>query len=76
MGYVQCIGPCAACKKVFAYNPDKVPSLTIDGERKPFCRECIEHANVIRKATGYEPIVPLPGAYGPADENEIDWSVD
>jgi hypothetical protein len=76
MGYVQCIGPCVACKKVFAYNPQRVPSLTIDGERKPICRECVERANPRRIAGGLDPIVPLPGAYEPADENEIDWGME
>lgn len=62
-GYVQCFGPCYQCHTPFSYSPTYVPSLTVAGERVPFCRSCIEAANPIRVAKGLAPIVPHPMAY-------------
>jgi hypothetical protein len=58
---------------VFSFNPNKVPSIRLDGERRPFCRACVAHLNTIRVAKDLPPIVPLPGAYEVADEDEIIW---
>lgn len=66
-GYMFAMGTCVACKQVFAFDPDRVPSIRIDGQKEPVCRGCIERANPKRIANGLDPIVPLPGAYGPAE---------
>jgi hypothetical protein len=63
-GYIMAIGPCFGCRYLFAYDPDRVPSIVVNGEREPICRNCVERANPLRIKNGLDPIVPLPGAYG------------
>jgi hypothetical protein len=74
MGYVFITSACFGCGRIFTYHPNRVPSIRHEGSRKPICRACVERANPMRIKNGLEPIVPLPGAYEPADENEVDWS--
>ena len=71
MGYVLATSNCYCCKRIFNFNPMLVPSLTVDGVKEPFCQSCVERANPTRVANGLSPIVPLPGAYEPCDENEL-----
>ena len=71
MAYVTCASRCYSCGNLFNYNPNLVPSITIDGERQPFCLNCVEAANPVRIQNGLLPIVPLPGAYEPCEENEL-----
>lgn len=71
MGFVMVHGPCFSCNRVFAYNPHYVPSLTVRGERVPFCRHCIDVANPLRESRGLPPIVPHPQAYEPLPESEL-----
>ena len=71
MGFVVAFGICFGCKSNFSFNPMKVPSLTINGNREPFCRTCIERANPLRIKNGLAPIVPAPDAYAPCPEEEL-----
>jgi len=71
MGYVQAFSACFGCKRLFSYNPVRVPSIRVNGTLEPICAECIERVNPKRIANGLEPIVPLPGAYEPAEEGEL-----
>ena len=71
MGYVLGMGQCIACKKVMGFNPLKVPSIRVKGVREPVCQRCIELANPQRKAMGLKEFTIQPGAYEPADENEL-----
>ena len=71
MGYYCAIGPCAGCKRLFSFNPLRVPSVVIEGTREPICAECVERANPLRAENGLEPIAVLPGAYEAADEGEF-----
>jgi hypothetical protein len=73
MGYVICHGTCIGCGRLFSFNPNRVPSLTYEGERRPVCRACVVRVNPMRVANGLPMIVPLPGAYEVADEDEIIW---
>lgn len=66
-GYMFATGPCAGCRRPFSFNPELVPSVTINGRREPFCLDCIELANPRRAEKGLPPIVPLPGAYEPTE---------
>jgi hypothetical protein len=70
MGVMQALAACVVCRRPFLFNPDRVPSVRIEGERQPVCAECIERANVQRKARGLGPIPVLPGAYDAVDETE------
>jgi hypothetical protein len=71
MGYAVCMGPCIGCRRPFGFNPLRVPSVVIEGERRPICRACVERVNPQRLANGLPPIVPLPDAYEPVDESEL-----
>ena len=70
MAYISAIGACRACRRLFSFNPDLVPSIRIDGVRQPICQSCVDRANLKRKENGLEPITPLPGAYEPIEEGE------
>ena len=71
MGYVFATSPCIGCGRLFSFNPVRVPSLRVKGEREPVCLACVERANPRRAKNGLPPIVPLPGAYEPGDESEL-----
>jgi len=71
MGYALCMGQCYGCKKTFSFNPVKVPSLTIEGTKEPFCKDCIDKANVERVKLGKEPLTYSPEAYNACNENEL-----
>ena len=71
MGYYFAFGECYGCKQMFSFNPDAVPSIRIDGVKQPICRNCVDRANPKRVANGLPPIVPLPGAYGVAEEGVL-----
>jgi len=71
MGYVMCVGSCFGCSRAFSFNPVRVPSITIEGDRKPICQTCVDRVNPLRVANGLEPIVPHPNAYDAADESEV-----
>jgi hypothetical protein len=66
-GYAVAVGPCFGCKRTFAFDPDKVPSIPINGEREPICRHCVTRVNPQRKRNGLPPIHVLPGAYPDED---------
>ena len=70
-GYVFVFGPCIGCRRPFGYNPHWVPSLTVDGQREPICRDCVALANPRRKANGLPEIAPHPEAYEPLPEAEL-----
>jgi hypothetical protein len=67
-GYMMGMAKCFGCGKPFWFNPHRVPSIIVDGEREPVCADCVERANPQRIANGLEPIVPLPDAYEPSEE--------
>ena len=71
MGYAFAMSACFGCGRTFSFNPVRVPSITVDGTRRPICRDCVERVNPLRVANGLEPIVPLPDAYEPVDEYEL-----
>lgn len=58
-GHMIATGPCWACDKVIAFNPDRVPSI----HGHPVCRECIEMANEERAKIGQEPIIIYEDSY-------------
>ena len=68
MGYYFAFGECYGCKQMFSFNPDLVPSIRINGVKEPICQSCVERVNPQRIANGLEPIRPMAGAYGAAEE--------
>ncbi len=75
MPYIQAMSNCFGCGKLFAYNPDLVPSVRVNanrqpdphGTREPVCADCVVRVNPKRIANGLQPIRVLPGAYEPQE---------
>ena len=66
MSYSLTHAPCAACQKLISFNPDHVPSITIDGQREPICEDCHGQWNQLHRIdNGLEPIALHPQAYAP-----------
>ena len=71
MGFVQAFSACVNCHQSFFYNPERVPSVRVDGAgrpsedgtREPVCLDCMERLNAKRRAAGLDPFPILPGAY-------------
>jgi hypothetical protein len=72
MGYVTAMSPCIGCRRVFSYNPVRVPSCSaVTGKREPICQDCVDRVNPMRIKNGLPPIVVLPDAYDACGEDEI-----
>ena len=63
MAYMSALSACVACRGIFSYNPERVPSVRVHGIREPICRACMEAANAVRRTRRLAPITALPGAY-------------
>lgn len=57
-------GPCYVCRRVFGFNPVRVPSF--DGQ--PICEECIVVINNERRKRGKQVWVVYPDSYSPAED--------
>lgn len=72
MGYFMLITSCYMCKRVFTCNPDKVPSVKIEGVKEPICESCVKWMQQRQREMGVPVWAdPLPGAYDAADEDEV-----
>ena len=71
MGYVTVMSECYGCGRLFSFNPMRVPSIPIKGDRKPICEVCVARVNPMREKNGLPPIVPLAGAYDACEESEL-----
>lgn len=69
MGFLTATGPCVACRRIFAFNPERVPSVSINGSREPVCADCMAEINAERVRRGLLPHSILPGAY---EAQEVD----
>ena len=68
MSFLFVHGFCAACHKSIAYNPERVPSVRIDGTREAICVACHARWNIIhRTSKGLAPVAPHPDAYKPLE---------
>ena len=64
-------GRCAGCGVLLSFNPERVPSIRIDGAREPLCRSCHSEWNRIhRTSKGLDPVPIDPMAYEPEPEEE------
>jgi len=63
MGFMSVIGDCFGCKRQFAFNAERVPSIPYNGTKEPVCANCVAIVNPRREANGLAPIIILPGAY-------------
>lgn len=68
-GYMFCMGSCINCKRTITFNPNKVPSIRVAGEREPLCEACFAKWNEIhRTSKGLDPVPLHPDAYEPEPE--------
>jgi len=59
---------CVSCKAFISINPNHCPSIRIDGEKQPLCRDCFDRWNEIhRTSKGLEPVPLHPEAYNPVE---------
>ena len=66
MGYMMVHGPCVGCGVLMSYNAERVPSLVLNGEREPLCRDCFDRWNKIHRTSKGLPPEPInPDAYNP-----------
>jgi hypothetical protein len=71
-GYVTLVSPCIVCGRLFASNPNHVPSTTMfTGKREPICEDCFNAINARRRMRGQEPFPLHPQAYEPLPEEEL-----
>ena len=76
MGFLSLFAHCVRCHQPFMSNPLRVPSILVNGQREPLCRQCVEAANIVRAARGLPTFEIFPDAYEPLDEAEgmgEDW---
>jgi len=66
-GYMFATSECFGCHRMFCYNPERVPSIRVNGVREPVCQHCVDVANPRRVKNGLAPIEVLPGAYDPEE---------
>jgi hypothetical protein len=71
MGYAIAMGRCFGCGAVFGFNPVRVPSIRVNGQKEPICQACVTHINPQRRANGVPEITPAPDAYSEVNESEL-----
>jgi len=71
MAYAFVMSACFSCKTPFSYNPHRVPSIRVNGEREPICEACILAINPLRIEKGLEPFAVHPDAYKAIREEEL-----
>lgn len=68
MAFMMVHGFCCACGRPISYNPNRVPSLPVNGQREAICRYCHAEWNRIhRTEKGLDPIPLHPDAYEPEE---------
>lgn len=68
MGYMIAMGNCAVCGNLFTFNPERVPSVRINGEKEPVCRPCMERVNILKREKGLPEFEIPEDAYEPTPE--------
>ena len=61
------LGHCILCRDLFAFDPQRVPTITDQAPNMlmyPICRKCIYQINRRLVAGNHMPVIPLAGAYG------------
>jgi hypothetical protein len=63
------LSACVGCQQIISYNPNKVPSLSVNGNREPICKKCFNKWNEIhRTSKGLEAVYLHPEAYSATRE--------
>lgn len=64
MPFMFVVGSCCACGVTLTFNPNRVPSLRVNGSREPLCPTCHGRWNVIhRTSKGLPPVEAHPEAW-------------
>lgn len=71
MGYAFVMGTCFGCYRRISYNPNKVPSIWVDGERQAICRNCASIVQRNQRRDGLKVTLIHPQAYEPVRESEL-----
>jgi hypothetical protein len=71
MGYAIVTGTCFGCQEFFGYNPHKVPSIRVNGERQAICRDCVGIVQGNQRRSGTAVTEIHPQAYEPIHESEL-----
>ncbi len=74
MGYVMIVMPCASCGRTISCNPNHVPSIKNDNDKKvPLCFDCATELNRLFEKAGKESVPIHSEAYNAEDENRLVW---
>lgn len=71
MGFVLCFGTCISCRRLFYFNPVKVPSFRVNGIKEPICELCMNRVNDYREKHGMEHFKIPYDAYWTCNEEEL-----
>ena len=68
MAFMYCHSVCCNCKAPISFNPERVPSLRVNGGREPLCAGCFAEWNRIhRTSRGLTPEPLQPDAFEPLE---------
>ncbi len=71
-GYCWIVGECVGCGNLIHFNPNRVPSIRVNGEREPLCRSYFNKWNLFHRVSKGLPDYPLdPNAYKPEPEENL-----
>jgi len=76
MAYMSLLSACYLCRRLFFYNPVRVPSVVVDGRREPLCEPCVTSVNAERARRGLAEWTIYPDSYDAVDEQEVPWPED
>jgi len=67
LAFMMVFGSCVNCGVFMGFNPEKVPSIRVNGIREPLCKKCFIKWNEIHRISkGLEPMKISPEAYFPS----------
>jgi hypothetical protein len=72
MGFAFATAHCIGCKRLFSFNPVRVPSTSvITGTREPICQTCITTINQHRRENNLPEWPVHSDAYEACEESEL-----
>jgi len=69
MSFMICTSHCAGCGELISYNPNRVPSIRVNGEKEALCLECATRVNQNRVKEGKDACFIHPDAYEAEEVN-------
>ena len=71
MSYAIVTSTCAGCSVFFGFNPNKVPSIPINGVRQAICMPCAMRVQDNQRRDGLEVTEIHPQAYEPLHDSKL-----